>query len=394
MGLAEGELDATCILCARGVDAADAGRVLKRLPCECIACEACTARWLTWEGRRGEEGGEGARRCWMGHDLAAEAIAGMSEAASSYVESLPIASVEDAAAWLGRALLLPGGNLSDLSVAERIGAEDANARVLTATLTIRGPVGETMAVPVAVKSLQVNNARRMAREVGTAMRASLQCPRVCKVYGCVRRGVDVWLVMERCAGSLEGRLRELGGAGLPTAELARVARDVCASLAELHECGVVHCDIKPANCLVREDATVVLADFGGSKASVYQSWGGADGRAGCMVAGWRAQSLHVTGVRRCPQPMDRTAQSTLTHTAPYASLDQQSAVPGVRPGEFARPPGGWWAYRDVAIVCGGADLSHCWCPPVQIRGGTCGPWAPPLRTWPRGRGPLRRSPRI
>ena len=284
MGLAEGELDAACILCARGADAAEAGRVLKRLPCECIACEACTAGWLTWEGRRGEEGGEGARRCWMGHDLPAEATAALSEVASSYVESLPTASAEDAAAWLGRAVLLPEGDLSNLSSGERIGVEDGGARVLTATLTVRGPAGETTAVPVAVKALQVNNARRMAREVGTAMRASLQCPRVCKVYGCVRRGVDVWLVMERCAGSLEGRLRELEGAGLPTAELARVARDVCASLAELHECGVVHCDIKPANCLVREDGTVILADFGGSKASACQGRG-VDGRAGYMVVG-------------------------------------------------------------------------------------------------------------
>ena len=65
--------------------------------------------------------------------------------------------------------------------------------------------------------------------------------------------------------------------------------------------------------------------------------------------------------------MDRTAQSTLTHTAPYASLDQLSAMRGVRPGEFARPPGKW---RYIVSLTSSAEVlicSHCSSPCADPR---------------------------
>ena len=55
-------------------------------------------------------------------------------------------------------------------------------------------------------------------------RASLQCALVCKFYGFVKRSRALFMMMERCEGSLAERLRGLGGKGLPEGELA------CASL--------------------------------------------------------------------------------------------------------------------------------------------------------------------
>ena len=51
-------------------------------------------------------------------------------------------------------------------------------------------------------------------------------------------------------------------APLPSREAARIAHEVAQALAHVHERGVIHRDVKPANILIAEGGHVVLADFG------------------------------------------------------------------------------------------------------------------------------------
>ncbi|MBN8227557.1 protein kinase [Corallococcus macrosporus] len=49
---------------------------------------------------------------------------------------------------------------------------------------------------------------------------------------------------------------------LPSRPLLKVVRQLCAPLAYLHGCGLVHCDLKPGNIFIQPDGSVVLGDFG------------------------------------------------------------------------------------------------------------------------------------
>jgi len=49
---------------------------------------------------------------------------------------------------------------------------------------------------------------------------------------------------------------------LPEAEALAIASQVCAALAHVHERGIVHYDVKPANVIVCPDGTIRLIDFG------------------------------------------------------------------------------------------------------------------------------------
>ena len=53
---------------------------------------------------------------------------------------------------------------------------------------------------------------------------------------------------------------------LPLAEAIRVAREVTAALASLHDAGFVHRDVKPENILLTSHGEVLLADYGIARA--------------------------------------------------------------------------------------------------------------------------------
>jgi serine/threonine protein kinase len=60
------------------------------------------------------------------------------------------------------------------------------------------------------------------------------------------------------AATLERRLAD---GPLPPEECVRCARQLLEGLASLHQAGMIHCDVKPANCLF-VDGQLKLADFG------------------------------------------------------------------------------------------------------------------------------------
>ncbi len=70
-------------------------------------------------------------------------------------------------------------------------------------------------------------------------------------------------------GSLDDRLRRDGPMAAPTA--ITLFREVAIGLAHAHGKGVLHCDLKPANVLLDQDARPRLADFGQSRLSHEQT---------------------------------------------------------------------------------------------------------------------------
>lgn len=69
-----------------------------------------------------------------------------------------------------------------------------------------------------------------------------------------------YLVTEWIEG--QGLVERLAQGRLPPAEVAQVGAAIADALHDLHQQGVIHLDVKPANVIMRADGTAVLVDFG------------------------------------------------------------------------------------------------------------------------------------
>src|SRR6478752_3756997 len=106
--------------------------------------------------------------------------------------------------------------------------------------------------------------RRTVREAQLAAR--VRHPNVVGVYDIIEEGDRPSIVMELVPfRSLRDAVAEDGP--MTPAEAARVGLSVLSALRAVHEVGVVHRDVKPANILLGPDGRVVLADFGIAKAA-------------------------------------------------------------------------------------------------------------------------------
>ncbi|KAL0018293.1 hypothetical protein WJX79_010867 [Trebouxia sp. C0005] len=68
--------------------------------------------------------------------------------------------------------------------------------------------------------------------------------------------------------SLAAQLKAAPGNKLEVGVLLRCAMDICSGLQEVHAMGIIMRDLKPANVLVAENGTAVLADFGLARAVI------------------------------------------------------------------------------------------------------------------------------
>jgi eukaryotic-like serine/threonine-protein kinase len=119
--------------------------------------------------------------------------------------------------------------------------------------------------PVAIKLLRAgvlddgDLRTRFVREARAAAR--LSHPNVVRVFDTGQTDGRPFIVMEYVPGQTLAAVLERRRT-LPPAEVVDLGMQACAGLAEAHEHGLVHRDVKPQNLILRDDGVLKIADFG------------------------------------------------------------------------------------------------------------------------------------
>ena len=103
--------------------------------------------------------------------------------------------------------------------------------------------------------------RRFSREAQKLKR--LAHGDIVRIWDFQRKGSLAYIVMEYIeGGTLLKRIADLEGKSMPAEEILNIMTPVCNALTMAHRAGIVHCDIKPANIMIRHGSRAVVTDFG------------------------------------------------------------------------------------------------------------------------------------
>ena len=112
--------------------------------------------------------------------------------------------------------------------------------------------------------------------------AYLNHPCVVSIYDLIEQDGRPYLIMEHVDGCDLGQwLSERGP--LPMDDALALFASIAAPVADAHQCGILHCDLKPSNVLLSTDGQVKLTDFTLARllgvTDSIRSYGGSDGYA-------------------------------------------------------------------------------------------------------------------
>jgi len=103
--------------------------------------------------------------------------------------------------------------------------------------------------------------RRFKREAETL--AKLQHPNIVRFYGLEQDGYTAFILMEYVEGvTLKHKIFASDHSGMQIDQIHQVTRALCSSLGYAHSLGLIHCDLKPGNVMIKQNGSVLLADFG------------------------------------------------------------------------------------------------------------------------------------
>ena len=94
------------------------------------------------------------------------------------------------------------------------------------------------------------------------MIADLDHPNIVRIYDLGVSDDHAHIAMEYVPG---GDLRQRIKAGILESDAVSYAKQIAGALAELHQLGILHRDLKPGNIMVRKDGSLALIDFGLAK---------------------------------------------------------------------------------------------------------------------------------
>jgi phosphonate transport system substrate-binding protein len=137
--------------------------------------------------------------------------------------------------------------------------------------------------------------RRFKREAQTL--STLQHPNIVRFFGFEKDDLNAFILMDYIPGTtLRSEIARQESRPFPLERILAILNPVCSALNYAHHMGFIHCDVKPANIMLHQNGSVLLADFGIARMSEAAT-------TTMMGAGTPAYMAleQVKGLEPCPQ---------------------------------------------------------------------------------------------